>query len=222
MCIKCETDSVYEFTNKRKVCKVCFIKWFQKKVLYTIRKFNLIKSGDLIGYKIGNDFRHVVLEDVLKMYAEKGFVELLPVCSDLQISNSELTLSSLSLKKKLRGNVYINKKEKSLGVSQDKLRKIDKIAIPSTIDLESDKIVHGIIKGDIKNLKYSGAVDGNIIKPLYLFLDKEVLLYAKLKVLKFEGIKKVKDDKISEFINELEKKHPEVKRAVVKGMMIND
>ena len=55
-----------------------------------------------------------------------------------------------------------------------------------------------------------------------MFLDKEVLLYAKLRKLAPKGVPSVKEDlntegkdKISLFIDELEKKHPEVKQAVV-------
>jgi hypothetical protein len=49
-------------------------------------------------------------------------------------------------------------------------------------------------------------------------LDEEILLYAKLKKLKFEKYK-VKKDKIREFEDEFEKKHPEVKRAIVNSLL---
>jgi tRNA(Ile)-lysidine synthase TilS/MesJ len=58
-------------------------------------------------------------------------------------------------------------------------------------------------------------VNKDEIKPLYLFLDDEVLLYAKIKNLKFKAQKENKKDDISIFLNELEKKHPEIKRAVI-------
>jgi len=188
MCKLCETKPVYEFTNKRKVCKSCFIRWFQKKILYTIRKFSLIEKNDLIGYESGKGFRSVVLENVLKMYSEKAIVEV----------------------------VRLHSKTKP-----------NKIAIASTIDSESQKIVHELIKGDVKNLKEVLPITSApppphrqlLIKPLYLFLDKEVLLYAKLKGLKFAKVKKEKADEIGKFVNGLEKKHPEVKRAIVKGVL---
>ena len=172
MCKLCETKPVYEFTNQRKLCKTCFVRWFQKKVLYIIRKFEMISKNDVVRFENKGDFQGVVLEDVLKMFSEKAIVELV----------------KLPTKKKL-----------------------DKIAIASTTDLEADKIIHFLIKGEEK---LEPAVDNKIIKPLYLFLDKEVLLYAKLRNLKFKKTN-VKLDKISEFIDELEKTHPEVKQAVV-------
>ncbi len=102
---------------------------------------------------------------------------------------------------------------------------LDKIAIASTIDLEANEIIHTLIQGNIKDLKNLKPVNGKIIKPLYLFLDKEVLLYAKLKKLKFkkEAVRSSllgkNVGKISIFINKLEKKHPEVKRAIVNSYL---
>ncbi len=166
---------VYEFTNKRKVTKKEFLKWFQKKFLYTIRKFNMIKQNDVIGYSKKNDFRSVVLEDLLEMFVEKSYIKLV------------------------------------------KSSKATKFAEASTADTESDKIVHEIFNGDFSKLK-ENPVQGKIIKPLYLFLDKEVLLYAKLKKLKFKTIK-IKQNKISKFVEELEHKHPEIKHSIVNSYL---
>src|SRR3989344_5708957 len=76
MCYQCETKPVYEFTNKRKLCKNWFARWFQKKVFYTIRKFRMLRQGDTVGYFRKNDFRSAVLEDVLKMLAENRRINL--------------------------------------------------------------------------------------------------------------------------------------------------
>ena len=159
MCKQCNTNPVYEFTNQRKLCKNCFIEYFQKKVLYTIRKFGMAHSGETIRYKNNGTFRDVVLEDILRMFSEKA--------------NAKLTKSS----------------------------KADKIAVSSTLDLEADDITHKLIKENIQNSKFSPVV-GKTIKPLYLFLDEEILLYAKIRKLKFKKIKE-KKDKISSFIDEL-------------------
>ena len=163
---------VYEFTNKRKLTRAEFLRWFQKKFLYTIRRFNLIARGQVIGYENKGDFQGVVLEDLLKMFADKSSVELVKLPSK---------------------------------------KKINKKAISFTLDREGDEIVHEIIKGKIKE---HPPIKGKIIKPLYLFLDKEVLLYAKLKKLKFKNLKENKDN-ISFFINELEEKHPEIKSSII-------
>jgi len=175
MCRQCGTNPVYEFTNKRKLCRRCFVAYFQKKVFYTIRKFNMAHSGHVIFYKKGNDFRDVVLEDVLKMFSEKA--------------NAKLAKSA---------------------------KKADKVAVSSTLDSEAYEITNELMKENFK-MKFE-PVENKIIKPLYLFLDEEVLLYAKIKKLKFKN-EKEKKNKIGNFIDELEIKHPEIKRAIVNGML---
>ncbi len=164
----------------------------------------MIRKGDAVGYKKSLNFRDAVLEDLLNLFANKGVIKLRNV------------------------------------------RKADKIALSNTLDIESDKIVHTIIKGDVKKLKGFSSVDGKIIKPLYLFLDSEVLLYAKLRKLRFAKnsqanfgttksktmpthgtnkqdfvgkAEKIKKDKISLFVENMEKKHPELKRAVVNSYL---
>lgn len=175
MCYLCKIKPVYEFTNKRKVCGNCFVKWFDKKIFYTIRRFEMLSNGDLVNYEKGNGFREVVLENVLKMVAEKGRIKL------------------------------------------TKGKKFDKVAIPITTDLMAYNSFNEFINGNIENLKKNK----KIITPLILFLDKEVLLYAKLKKLKFEKDKK-RESKTKIFVNYLEKKHPEIKRSIVNGFLAND
>jgi tRNA(Ile)-lysidine synthase TilS/MesJ len=97
-------------------------------------------------------------------------------------------------------------------------KRINKIAVSSTIDLESEEIVKDIILGSLGKMEDFRAVNKKSIKPLYLFLDKEVLLYAKLKGLKYNK-EKIEKNKICDFINKLEIKHPEVKRAVVNSFL---
>lgn len=181
MCQECEKNPVYEFTNQRKLCKNCFLKWFFKKVLYTIRKFQMIKPGEVVGYESKGDFRSAVLEDVLKRYAEKNDVELTKLPSTKRIS---------------------------------------KKAEPQTLDLASYKVINELMRGSAKNFKEISPKKGKTIKPLYYFLDQEVELYAKLRGLKFKNSKskgKEKKNKISIFIDNLEEKHPEIKRAIVQS-----
>lgn len=177
MCKQCEINPVYEFTNQRKLCKNCFINYFNKKLLFTIRKFHLIKSGDVIGYKKGENFREVVLENILRFISEKYVFQV------VKLPN----------------------------------KKANKIAITSTLDLESCDIINLFIEEGI-NLEKISPVDENFIKPFYLFLDEEILLYAKLKNIKYKKEKKI-SNKVNNFLNDLEKKHPEVKRAIVNGIL---
>jgi hypothetical protein len=94
-------------------------------------------------------------------------------------------------------------------------KKVSKKAIASTKDIESDKIINILIKKDVKELNELSPVKGKVIKPLYLFLDKEVLLYAKLKKLKFKKLDKSKET----IVGLLEKKHPEIRHSIIQGYL---
>jgi len=168
----------------------------------------MISRNDIIGYYNGNNFRNVVLEDILKMFEDKLMIDVveLPARYNSQMDNK-------SLIKKQSVNSFVNS-----FISSQRRAIPNKIAIPLTIDSTAYGIINELIEGKIKNLKEVTPVKGKVIKPLYLFLDKEVLLYAKLKKLKFKKIKK-EETKISKFIDDLEKKHPEVKRAVVNSLI---
>lgn len=169
----------------------------------------MIRNKDAVVYENKGDFRGVVLENILEMFSEKRDIGIISISLGRR-DCSKLTSSSFSSKKSVKAitNYY---------QSRAKLGKI-KIAIPNTIDVEANKFVHFLIERDIKDLENLKPIVKKIIKPLYLFLDDEVLLYAKLKKLKFK--KEIgKKDRISEFINNLEKKHPEIKRAIVNSYL---
>src|SRR3989344_8219503 len=93
MCQQCEIKPVYEFTNKRKLCRVCFLRYFQKKVLYIIRKFNLIRKDDVIGYRKDVTFRGAVLEDILNIYSEKYHIKLVKLPSKKKISKEAAAIT---------------------------------------------------------------------------------------------------------------------------------
>ncbi len=133
----------------------------------------MIENGDVVCYKKGNGFRDVVLEDVLKMYSQRGNVKL----SSGKVGN--------------------------------------RVALSNTADFETYSLIDELFN---KTVREHRPVEGKIIKPLYLFLDKEVLLYAKLKGLKFKEEKK-QGTELNKFIDSLEEKHPELKQAVVRGII---
>ena len=178
MCKQCELNPVYEFTNQRKLCKNCFINYFHKKFLFTIRKYKMIKTGDIAGYKKNDSLKGRILEKMLFFLNKKYGTEI------VELPN----------------------------------KRANKIAIDSSLDSEANEIISLIIHGDSFNLKKNLPVEKNFIKPLYLFLDEEILLYAKLRNIKFKPEKK-KKEKINEFLEEFEKKHPEVKRAIINSVL---
>jgi hypothetical protein len=170
---------VYEFANKRKLCAKCFIRYFEKKILYTIRKFNLIKKSNIIYYQKNSSLKSAVLENILKMIAEKGRIKL------------------------------TNKKP------------FDKIAVPSNTDSTAEEIINSVINKKLTQENYPKAK--NIIKPLYLMTDKEIQLYAKIKKLKYKKIKSPDKSNekllIANFINSLERSHPEIKNSIIKSYL---
>ena len=76
MCKNCEKEPVYEFTNQKKLCKNCFIYWFNKKFSETIKKYNLILPKEKITYKKSSEVKTAVLEDNLKYIQSKGYINL--------------------------------------------------------------------------------------------------------------------------------------------------
>ncbi len=205
MCKNCESRPVYEFTNKRKLCSECFARYFQKKVFFTIRKFALIKKNEVIGYVSGTQGctpkRRKNLYEAPKNIPKDIFTK--------GKNFREVVLEDFLKILVGRGIIEL--------IELPTKRKVDKIAISSTLDLEAEEIINVIMKGDAKKLNMK-PIEGKVIKPLYLFLDKEVLLYANIKKLKFKKEKTQKNE-ISKLINELEIKHPEIKRAVVNGYL---
>jgi len=179
MCHLCETKPVYQFTNKRKVCAKCFTHWFEKKSLYTIRKFEMINQNEKISYKNSKNFKDAVLEKILKIVSEKARIELIKLPSKKGSHKTAVSTSSDDEAFEII-NIIINKKSKKLETLKPKFKKI--------------------------------------IKPLYLFLDCEIELYAKINKLKYKPQKKKETD-LQKFINELEIKHPEIKHSIINGYL---
>ncbi len=172
MCNQCIINPVYEFTNKRTLCKTCFVRWFEKKFFYTLRKFSLVTKSDKIKTSNSKDIRNVVLKELIKIYNSK--VPKKSEKTTLKIANFQTT---------------------------------DSIAYSITKDLFKNKLSN----------KYLPKLK-NKINPLYLFLDKEILLYANLKKLKFSN-KKQKNTKLPQLVNKLEEKHPEIKHAIIQSYL---
>ncbi|MDO8516565.1 MAG: hypothetical protein Q7S33_00410 [Nanoarchaeota archaeon] len=65
-CTNCTKNSVWEFTNQTKLCKKCFIDYFERKIFRTIREFHIIKGKSVIYLKKENSLNNNVLKFVLK------------------------------------------------------------------------------------------------------------------------------------------------------------
>jgi len=121
-------------------------------------------------------------------------------------------------KKDFRNIVLINLLKKLESRSPIKIdnTKFTKKAIADTTDTVAKEVVDNLVKSNLK--QKIKPVNKKIIRPLYLFLDGEVLLYARIKRLKYNKIKKQKN-KWFNFVEDLEKKHPEIKRGIVNSYL---
>ena len=94
-CPQCKLKPLYEFTNKTKLCKQCFAGYFEKKILKTIRKYEMSLSS-ITGDK--NDVRHKILKIILnKIKINRKSKNSASIKNLNDFSNSGRTLSINSL-----------------------------------------------------------------------------------------------------------------------------
>jgi len=65
-CSRCKIKPVWEFTNQTQLCSSCFIDYFERKILRTIRKFELLPSTREFIIKKSDSINAKVLLFVLK------------------------------------------------------------------------------------------------------------------------------------------------------------
>lgn len=74
-CRNCNIKPVYKMLNDKNLCKKCFIKYFERKVLKTIRLYKLISKNDAVvcGYSGGKDSvtNLYILNNLLKKYGKQ-------------------------------------------------------------------------------------------------------------------------------------------------------
>lgn len=173
MCKKCEKETVFTLINGRKLCRSCFIRYIDDKILFTIRKYKLLRKYEPVYIEKGK------YSEILKQFFKKN--PLYPI-TKTKSSKTRILLSDStdSIAVSILTNQLINKPKLSELVPKNK----------------------------------------NYVKPLYHLLDKELELYAKLKHIKLN--KQKKQDSITEktrqFLNEMEKKHPEIKYSTLKSI----
>jgi tRNA(Ile)-lysidine synthase TilS/MesJ len=104
-------------------------------------------------------------------------------------------------------------------------KNFNKIVCSNNLDLNSYKFINILREKKDNSLKKLSPVVGEKIYPLYFFLDKEILIYAELKKLKYKkeivkrsSLLSEKDSWIN-FLNDLEKKHPEIKNAIMNSYL---
>ena len=241
-----------------------FLKYFEKKVSKTIRKYNLIGKKDKIAVAFSGGKDSLTLLYLLnKIYNARG-QKIVGLAVDEGIPNYRdriLKKSGKFLKKEnIEIKIFTFKKEfgfnlknktkkiKKLGISncyvcsilkrwllnkKAKQLGFDVIATAHSLDDEAESIFLNFLKGNPKLLAKLGPSTGiaktkefvQRIKPFYLCSTKEIVLYAKLKkipiptraICPLRGI--TLRVEIRNWLVELEKKHREVKNAIVNSFL---
>lgn len=101
------------------------------------------------------------------------------------------------------------------------MKKNEKIALEQSLDDEACLIIFEVIR---KKPQFGliGPKINSCIKPLYFCLDKEIQLYAKIKGMGGKikvGEKGNLKSRVIDFVNSMEKRHPEIKNAIVNSAL---
>ncbi len=261
-----QKKGVYYLSCGRWLNKTAFIRYFEKKVLKTIRKYNLINKNDkiAIAYSGGKDSL-TLLYLLNKIYSSSGqniiglsIDEGIPGYRDKILKDSEKFLKEQGIKikiftfKKEFDFILKNKikKIKELGLTNCYVCSILKrwllnkkakqygfnvIATAHSLDDEAETVLLNILKGNPELLAKLGPSTGiaktkefvQRIKPFYFCSTKEIVLYAKLNKIPIPS-KKIYicplrgltfRVEIRKWLAELEKKHIEVKNAIVNSLL---
>ena len=262
--MRSKDKGVYLLSCGRWLDRNAFIRYFEKKVRRTIRKFQLINKGDKIGVAFSggkdsmtllyildklydsNEIIALAIDEGIPQYRDKLLEEAKKFCKKNRIrlkvflfkNEFGFTLKSITKKIKKLGltNCYVcsilkrwllNKK------AQESRCKV--IATAHSLDDEAESILLNFFKGNPELLAKIGPATGittakksfvQRIKPFYLCSTKEIILYAKLNKLPIPKGKAICPMRgltlrveIRGWLTKLEKKHLEVKNAIVNSFL---
>jgi tRNA(Ile)-lysidine synthase TilS/MesJ len=98
MCEQCETNPVYELTNKRKFCEKCFCRFFEKKVFSTIRKYKMFSASDKVAVACSGGKDSMAVLNILHKIAKKARKEITALAVE----------EGIGQRRKLLKNVFID------------------------------------------------------------------------------------------------------------------
>lgn len=193
-------EIVFIMPNGESVNGKEFSFYFQKKVKRTIKKFNMFGLNSTITVVI-NSRNSIALLYIMSKIAMERKLNLSFDIESLKKSNEKVVRQFCR-----HHNIPLSKKKKGIIATSE----------------SSDEIAAMIIDEQMKkkmNMKKALPIFGKpkIIRPLYLLTDKEIELFIKLKGMPLIE-KKIYPDTIK-IINQLEKKHPEIKHAIVNSFI---
>lgn len=196
--MKKKKEIVFIMPNGEGVDSKEFSLYFQKKVKRTIKKFNMFRLNATITVML-NSRNSVALLYVMSKLAMERKLHL-----SFDIENLSRTDEKKVREFCRHHNIPLSKQKKGLIATSE----------------SSDEIAAIIIEEQIKpkmSMKKAMPVIGKNIRPLYLLTDQEIELFIKLKGMPL--IEKKGYPESIRIINQLEKKHPEIKHAIVNSFL---
>jgi tRNA-5-methyluridine54 2-sulfurtransferase len=197
VCKICKTKPVIQLTNNNvKLCKTCFLKYFESKAKNTIGKHKMIDKNDHIGVAVsGGKDSLTVLYIINKVFSKRKDIKITAIAIDEGIKGyrefSLKELKKLCKEWKIKLKVYSFKKEFKLSLDQmvkkhahpctvcgtfrrlllnSKARKlgVTKLVTGHNLDDEAQTIIMNQFKRNIGASKRMGPITGIIKDPQFI------------------------------------------------------
>lgn len=208
VCKNCKKDYVIQLTNNNvKLCKNCFIKYFERKVVKTISKYNMLQGKIAIGVSGGKDSFSLMY--ILNKIKNRRKLDLVVISIDEGIKGYRIFDEVEKFCKKEDLPFYKFSFKKEFGKALDKLGggctvcgvlrryllnkkarelKCERLVIAHNLDDSCQSILMNQLKNSMERSARLGPIMDKIdckfiprIKPLYFLLEDEVRLYSSLK-----------------------------------------
>jgi len=203
-CSKCENAAIYE---KPALCKEHFNEYFEKKVLKTIKEYDLLSKKDKICvaasggkdsvsllyvlHKYGYSVEALAIDEGIAGYRDESLEFLKKFCSEKNI-----VLRIFSYKDEVGSTIDILSKKYSPACSvcgtfrrhllEKHSKGYDKIVTGHNLDDESQAVLMNILKAQTSLFARQGPKTSSVkgftqkVKPFYFIKEKEVMIYAYL------------------------------------------
>lgn len=184
--------------------------------------------------KLGIELYAILVDEGIKDYREDGIEKAKKLCDELDVELRIYKLKELAgftideafnLDREIKPCSYCGVFRRKILNSASKELGLSRLATGHNLDDEAQAVLMNYIKGDFERLARSSEPKQGFverIKPLSVFPEKEVLIYALLRKIDFSGMHCPYAgisfrSKIRDFINSLEEEHAGVKFSIVRG-----
>ena len=218
MCKTCDIKPVYKTLNDKNLCKSCFIKYFEKKVLKTIRQYNLIDNKDEVAVglsggkdsmtclyimvrfmkKIGRQVKALLINEGIEGYRNKTIEDAEKLCKELKIP-----LKIVSLKKEFGKSIddfyksYKGRPCTPCGIFRRYLLnkyarnlRATKLATGHNLDDEAQSIIMNQIKGNMSLSAKLGPSTGVLVHKKFIRRIKPLYFMTEKEVTVYSYLKK--------------------------------